>query len=69
MQTSIENYITIREAAEIIGVTPQRFHKLISTYGLSVQKLTPRMTLVAKREIKKIPTNRPSGRKLTAKKN
>jgi len=48
--------MTISEVAEKLGVTRQRVHALIRTYGVRVQVINSRMFLIPKKEMKKIPS-------------
>ncbi len=60
----ITNMLTITEAAQQIGVSRQRMHVLIKTYGLQTERAGP-IKMIARDELAKLPTNRPSGRKVT----
>lgn len=57
----LESTLTIPQAAEEFGVTNQRMHQLIKTYSVSTISLHPRMMLVTRKELKKIPVERPPG--------
>lgn len=57
----IANYYTVSEAAELFGVTRQRMHSLIKTYNVHVDKVSARLCVIPKSEIKKIPKDRPNG--------
>lgn len=52
------NAITIREAAERLGVTRQRMHKLIQAYGLYTEWCGCNQKVVPVREIERLETLR-----------
>lgn len=68
MDMAIDQFLSIAQAAENFGVSRQRMHQLIETYGVEVETLTSRMKLVNKQELQRIPANRPSGVRLDRKK-
>lgn len=55
------NAMTIAQAAEQFGVTPQRMHQLIHYYGVQTIVVNARMKLVEQKELRKIPEYRPIG--------
>lgn len=59
----LTDWITVRDAAEqILGVTPQRVHQLIATYGVEIDRKSPRLTLVKRKDIERVAEmERPSG--------
>lgn len=59
----INGWLPLPEAARnILGVTPQRLHQLIGKYGLKVERINPRLTMVKRREVEKLAAmERPSG--------
>lgn len=58
-----ENTLTISEAAGRLGVSRQRMHVLVRTYNLKTEKVGM-MRRVEMKELKKIPSERPTGRKV-----
>jgi excisionase family DNA binding protein len=58
--------LTITQAAEIVGVSRQRMHKLVKTYALSTIKAGP-VRLIYRSELASLPAKRPSGRKISKK--
>ena len=60
---STPSHCTVAEAAKDLGVSVQRMHQLIRYYGVVVNRLTPRFTLIPRKELRKIPKERPSGRR------
>lgn len=57
----VHDMLTIAEAAKQFNVTRQRLHALIRDYGVATVRVTPRLLLVPKSELKKIPKDRPNG--------
>lgn len=51
-----KDFLTIAELAELEGVTRQRVHQLIQTYGVKTVKLGPRFMVIPILELKKIPS-------------
>ncbi len=49
--TSVENWITVAEAAEILGITPNYVGKLIRTGRFEARKVTNRLLLVNKESL------------------
>jgi hypothetical protein len=60
---AIHNMLTISDAAKQFGVSRQRMHVLLKTYAVRTQAIGP-LKLVEKKELRKIPVIRPTGRKL-----
>ena len=56
-----KNAITISQAAEQFGVSPQRMHQLIAAYEVETICVNPRLKLVEQKELRKIPEHRPTG--------
>jgi excisionase family DNA binding protein len=52
------NHYTVAQAAELLGVSRQRVHQLIRFYALKVDCVAGLLTLIPKKELAKIPTNR-----------
>lgn len=63
---SLKNMMTLTEAAKKIGVSRQRMHVLVRTYDLTTEKAGPIRMLDAA-ELRKIPKNRPTGKKVSNK--
>lgn len=59
----LPDWLTVREAAEeILGVTPQRVHQLIRTYGIETRQPSPRLMLVKRTDIERVAEQeRPTG--------
>ena len=57
----VANFLTMSEAADELNVTRQRLHQLVKAYGLTVEKVHVRLTMIKRSELKKIPKNRPNG--------
>lgn len=58
---AIGEYVSVSEAAEFFGVTPQRMHQLIKSYEVPVEKQNPRFSVIRKTDLKRIPKRRPAG--------
>lgn len=59
-----DKYCTLTEASELYGVTRQRMHELVATYGAELTTLDrPRIHLIAATELRKIPVRRVNGKK------
>lgn len=58
------NMITISEAAEKLGVSRQRMHVLCRTYQLKTVPAGP-IKVLDERELRKIPSERPTGKKIS----
>lgn len=58
---SLDRMITIPQAAERFGVTRQRMHQLIGTYGVATVFVSPKLKMVDVKELAKIPAKRPPG--------
>lgn len=52
----LNDYITFREASRLLGVSRKRVHVLCRTYGVRVDALTPRLSLICRKDLGKIPT-------------
>jgi len=50
-----KDFLTVAELAELEGVTRQRVHQLIRTYGVKTVKLGNRFMVIPLLELKKIP--------------
>ena len=50
-----KDFLTISEAAELEGVSRQRMHQLIHTYGVNTEYLSDRFIVIPVLELKKIP--------------
>lgn len=61
----IENHVTVSEAAEIFGVSRQRMHVLLRDYEVPVVPLSARMSMIKKQDLKRIPKDRPNGKRKT----
>lgn len=57
-------YLSVTEAAETFCVSRQRMHVLLRTYNVETETIG-NQKLVAKKELAKIPKNRPLGRQKT----
>ncbi len=57
----VKNLLTISEAAEAFHVSRQRMHALIKTYAVATVEPSPKLFLVSKEELKKIPEKRLPG--------
>lgn len=56
-----KDLLTIAEAAEELNVSRQRMHVLIKTYGLKKVLPSPKLALVSRKELLKIPAVRTPG--------
>ena len=54
--------LTMQEAANEIGVTRQRMHAIVATYGAKVEKINARLTLISREELQKIVEKRDSAK-------
>ena len=61
MDTILDDFLTVPEAAAEFGVTRQRMHQLIDYYKLEALYINARLRLIRKSELKKIPEIRPTG--------
>ena len=57
----LDSWLTISMAADELNVTRQRMHVLVKTYGIQTQSIDGRVKLVNRRELDKIPKQRPPG--------
>lgn len=62
-QQSVDDFITIAQAANKLKVTRQRMHQLIDEYSLKTREVNKRLKLIDKTELTKIPAYRPPGPK------
>ena len=60
---AIGNLLTMTEAAKQIGVSRQRMHELVAIYQLKIEEVNVGniRKMIDKKELKKLPKNRPSG--------
>jgi len=63
-----KNYVTVRQAAQLVGVSRQRIHVIIKTYNVQSERVDGGPLMIPRPELKKIPKKRPTGKKLAAKK-
>ncbi len=64
--TNREKWLTISEAAEMLGVSTARVHQLIKIYDIPFEMLNARLKLVQERHIKEfVKMERPTGVKLS----
>ncbi len=62
MSTILVKYVTVSDFADELGVTRQRVHALIRRYGVNAEQVcVGGPFLIPRRELRKIPKNRPSG--------
>jgi hypothetical protein len=61
MSTSLAKHMTITQAAEKYGVSRQRMHQLIDTYGAETIWIGS-VKLISTSELRKIPKKRPNGK-------
>ena len=54
----IAEYLTLAEVAEKLGVSRQRVRVLCQTYGVEMIAVHPRLSVVHRDEVKKIPSAR-----------
>ena len=57
----LQDYVTVREAAEMYEVTRQQMHNLIKIHKVKIRKFAGSLMLISKKELKKVPKNRPVG--------
>jgi predicted DNA-binding protein YlxM (UPF0122 family) len=68
MSTVIGDYFTVSELAAELGVTRQRVHGLLHTYNIPIMKPHPRLTLIPKKEARRLlKLDRPTGRHVSQK--
>lgn len=58
----IPGHVTVSEAAQSFGVSRQRMHVLLRDYDIELNFLNPRMALIKKKDLQKIPKTREPGR-------
>lgn len=51
-----KDFLTVAELADLEGVSRQRIHQLIRTYGVRTVRLGPRFIVIPILELKKIPS-------------
>lgn len=57
-----KTWITIREGAEIVGVSIQRMHQLIESYKLETDSINPRLKVMRRTDAEKLSgMDRPNG--------
>lgn len=62
-----KGWLTIREAAEELGVSVQRVHQLVTTYCVEFMTVNPRLKLLKAGDVRKLAEkDRPSGVHVTA---
>lgn len=56
----LRNYLTIEQAAEVIGCTPGRVRQMANTGGIpGAEKIGNRLWMIPRREVEKIRDARP----------
>jgi excisionase family DNA binding protein len=60
-------YLTVRQAAEKLGVSRQRVHQLIRIYSLQTEQIDGLLVMISKKELAKIPANRDCSTRLKRK--
>lgn len=59
---SPKGWITARDAADVLGVTIQRVHQLVASYGIESMEVNPRFKLLKESDVHKIASKeRPNG--------
>lgn len=46
--------ITIREAADRLGVTPQRVHQMLAEFGIQPSRVTPRLFMLSPSQMRRL---------------
>jgi DNA-binding XRE family transcriptional regulator len=57
MQTN-RNWLTMAQAAELIGVTRQRMHQIVEEARLQVTQVNPRLTIIDRAVVDKLLAER-----------
>jgi hypothetical protein len=59
-----KQFVTVSQAAQLIGVSRQRMHQLIFAYDLHAEVVgSGRVKVLHRKELRKIPSERPPGPK------
>ena len=60
----MNDMLTVTDAAKVLGVSRQRMHILLKTYGVRTLPAGP-LKLIDLKELRKIPAVRPTGKKVS----
>ncbi len=60
--SAIDDFVTVQEAAEIMGLSRQRIHQLIPTYDLEYRQIGEFLLILRRKDIERLSRiERPSG--------